>query len=153
MCIRALCMCVCVNRARVCLYRLDQSDCLMQRGRGAIGTTLCAITEGEINRDPDQTLLNSERAPPKSGSVTSPRLQCSQVRCSPCTTCARVHVTRAYVETRTEKRRWSVGAVIYRTLSLSLSLCCNLKSFAVRTGDSPSEDATSSENRDVGLQF
>lgn len=27
-------------------------------------TALCAITEGEINRDPDQTLLNSKRAPP-----------------------------------------------------------------------------------------
>lgn len=29
----------------------------MQRSHGVIGTVLCAITNGEINHDPDQTIL------------------------------------------------------------------------------------------------
>lgn len=31
----------------------------MQRSQGVIGTALCAITNGEINHDPDQTIVTA----------------------------------------------------------------------------------------------
>lgn len=44
--------------ARVCVYsRRNQSDRAVQRSHSVIGTVLCAITNGEINHDPDQTIL------------------------------------------------------------------------------------------------
>lgn len=56
-------VCVC---ARVYASRRNQSDCAMQPSHSVIGTVLCAITNGEINHDPDQTILTGVRVPAKS---------------------------------------------------------------------------------------